>query len=77
MRRTAPLIAGVALLAFTGTGGENTDVLAHLAGFIVGSATGALAARVRLPAPGRNGVQWTAGFAAVAMIAMAWGFALA
>ncbi len=77
MRRTAPLIGGVALLAFTGTGGENTDVLAHLAGFVVGCAMGALAARVRLPAPGRSGVQWAAGLAAVALLAIAWGFALA
>ncbi|MGQ0428524.1 MAG: rhomboid family intramembrane serine protease [Gammaproteobacteria bacterium] len=77
MRRSAPLIAGVALLAFTGTGGENTDLLAHLAGFVVGAATGALAARLPLPAPGRSGVQWAAGAAAVAMLALAWGLALA
>lgn len=38
--RLAPVAAGVALLAFTGTGGENTDVFAHLAGFITGFATG-------------------------------------
>ncbi|MBX3702291.1 MAG: rhomboid family intramembrane serine protease [Steroidobacteraceae bacterium] len=77
MRRTAPLIGGVALLAFTGTGGENTDVLAHLAGFVVGAATGALAARLPLPAPGAGGVQLGAGLAAVALLAIAWGFALA
>ena len=77
MRRTAPLIAGVALLAFTGTGGENTDLLAHLAGFVVGAATGALCARLPLPAPGRSGVQWAAGAAAIAVLALAWGFALA
>ncbi len=79
MRRSAPLIAGIALLAFTGTGGENTDVLAHLAGFVVGSATGALCARLPLPQPqpGRSGVQWAAGIAAVALLALAWGLALA
>ena len=76
MRRTAPLIAGVALLTFTGTGGVNTDVLAHLAGFVVGAATGALAARLPLPAPGVIGVQCGAGLAALALLAIAWGFAL-
>lgn len=77
MRRTAPLIGGIALLAFTGTGGENTDVLAHLAGFVVGSGMGVLAARLPLPAPGRSAVQWIAGLAAVLLLAAAWAFALA
>ncbi len=52
MRRSAPLIGGIALLAFTGTGGENTDVLAHFIGFGVGSGIGALCARLPMPAPG-------------------------
>ena len=77
MRRSAPLIGGVALLAFTGTGGENTDVLAHLAGFVVGSALGALCARLPMPAPGRIILQWAAGLAALAILAGAWGLALA
>lgn len=76
MRNAAPLIGGLALLAFTGTGGENTDILAHLAGFIVGSATGALAARLPMPAPGRHGVQSAAGAAAIALVALAWTLAL-
>jgi hypothetical protein len=33
------------LLAFTGTGGENTDLFAHLAGFIAGFCSGLLFAR--------------------------------
>ena len=36
--RFAPLYAGVALLAFTGTAGESTDLGAHLFGFLVGGA---------------------------------------
>lgn len=43
--RFAPITAGIALLAFTGTGGENTDLGAHLFGFSVGIATGLLLAR--------------------------------
>lgn len=76
MRRSAPLIAGVALLAFTGTGGENTDVLAHLAGFVVGSGIGAICARLPMPAPGHYRVQWIAGFAALALLSLAWSLAL-
>jgi membrane associated rhomboid family serine protease len=76
MRNASPLIGGLALLAFTGTGGENTDILAHLAGFIVGSATGALCARLPMPAPGHYRAQWASGFAAVALLALAWTLAL-
>lgn len=77
MRRSAPLVAGIALLAFTGTGGENTDILAHLAGFVVGTGIGALCAQLPMPAPGRFRVQWIAGLAALALLALAWTLALA
>ncbi|MGH8130233.1 MAG: rhomboid family intramembrane serine protease [Steroidobacteraceae bacterium] len=77
MRNASPLIGGLALLAFTGTGGENTDILAHLAGFIVGSAIGALCARLPMPAPGRHRLQWAAGAAAIAVLTLAWTLALA
>ena len=43
--RIAPIVAGLGLLAFTGTGGENTDVFAHLAGFVAGFGTGLALAR--------------------------------
>ncbi len=77
MRRTAPLIGGVALLAFTGTGGENTDILAHLVGFVVGSGIGAMCSKLSMPRPGRAGLQWAAGIAAIALLASAWALALA
>jgi rhomboid protease GluP len=77
MRRSAPLVAGIALLAFTGTGGENTDILAHLAGFVVGTGIGALCAHLPMPAPGHFRVQWMAGLAAVALLSLAWALALA
>jgi membrane associated rhomboid family serine protease len=44
--RFAPLYAGIALLAFTGTAGESTDLGAHLFGFVSGLLLGLLAARV-------------------------------
>ena len=39
-RRSLPFLATIALLAFTGTAGERTDVLAHLSGFFSGCASG-------------------------------------
>ena len=42
-RLAVPLGAGVALLAWFGTGGERTDVLAHLWGFVAGLGAGVLA----------------------------------
>ena len=63
MRNASPLLAGLALLAFTGTGGENTDILAHFAGFAVGTALGALCAGCRCrrragPASSGRGARW-------------------
>ena len=72
--RWAPLIAGIFMLAFTGAGGERTDVLAHLTGFVVGVGTGALLA-MRHHLFGTR-VQWLAGLATLSMIAGAWFLAL-
>lgn len=73
--RVAPLIAGVGLLAYTGTAGENTDIGAHLMGFVTGFCFGAVAARVAISSAA--GVQLTAGVAAwvLAVGAWAWGIA--
>ena len=53
-RRLAPLVGGVALLGLTGSGGEGTDVIAHLTGFfsglLLGAVYGTLANRLRLNA---------------------------
>ena len=43
--RIAPIVAGLGLLAFTGTAGENTDLTAHLMGFVAGFGCGLLLAR--------------------------------
>ena len=72
--RWAPVIAGVCLLAFTGVGGERTDVLAHLTGFFAGAVTGLLLALRRQPAGAF--AQWLAGLGTVAAIALAWALAL-
>jgi membrane associated rhomboid family serine protease len=73
--RWAPLVAGVCLLGFTGAGGERTDVLAHLTGFVTGAAAGFLLARRRRPAGAL--VQWVAGLGTLVAIAAAWSVALA
>ena len=51
-----PLAAGLGLTAMLGTGGENTDLGAHIFGFLVGVPLGVAAGRVmsRLGAPGRS-----------------------
>ena len=76
MQRLAPLVAGIALLAFTVTGGERTDVLAHLLGFVAGVGLGFVLAHVRLPAPGQAVPQWIAGGLALAALGGAWFAAL-
>ena len=73
--RWAPLIAGIFLLAFTGVGGENTDVLAHLTGFVMGALVGVLHAAWRVP---RSPVaQLVSGLATLIVVAAAWACALA
>ena len=66
----APVIAGIGLLAFTGTGGENTDIGAHLLGFVVGLAGGVVVGRLGLPMADRS--QTRAALAAVGLVALAW-----
>jgi len=75
-RRWAPLVAGIALLGFTGTGGENTDVLAHLAGFAGGVLVGI--AHARWPIAQRAGprAQLIAGVTALLTVLTAWGWAI-
>lgn len=72
MQRAAPLVAGVALLGFTGAGGERTDLLAHLFGFAVGVGLGFIAERLPLPPPGHPRPQVLAGLAALGCVALAW-----
>jgi len=77
-RRWGPLIAGVVLLGWTGAGGEGTDVdvVAHLAGFAVGALLGATAALPRNRRVLQRLPQWLTGVAALASLAIAWGWAL-
>ncbi len=73
--RFGPVIGGLALLMFTGTGDENTDIGAHLLGFVCGFGTGMLLTVIgKMPAPPR--VQATAGALALGLVTVAWLVAL-
>ncbi len=72
--RVGPIVAGIALLAYTGTGGENTDIVAHLTGFLAGLGAGALCASPVVPR-GRQ-AQRAFAYGAAAMLALAWWIAL-
>lgn len=75
--RLAPIVAALGLLAFTGTAGENTDLGAHLFGFIGGCMSGALIARfVPVAWMRRPRVQRIAGGATVLAVLVAWVAAL-
>jgi len=76
-RRWGPLVAGVILLGWTGSAGEGTDVVAHLAGFAMGALLGATAALPRSKQWLDHVPQWLTGAAALASLAIAWGCALA
>lgn len=70
-RRFAPVFGGIAMLAYTGFGGGNTDVMAHVLGFawglVLGLAAGAIDARRLGP-----GLQGASGAAALALVGGAW-----
>jgi rhomboid protease GluP len=71
--RIAPIVAGLGLLGFTGTGGENTDLGAHLFGFIAGLGTGLAIARFA-PVPWLRDavVQRVCGACTALLLAAAW-----
>lgn len=75
-KRLGPLIAGVMLLGFLGAGGERTDVVAHVTGFISGCAIGVIFGRTPERAFDSRSLQLAAGAFTVLTIAAAWLFAL-
>lgn len=73
--RLGPIIGGIALLAYTGTGDEMTDVGAHLTGFACGFAGGLILTvlKTNLENPA---IQRLAATATVVSLALAWIVAL-
>jgi len=73
--RYGPIIGGFALLMYTGTGGPNTDIGAHLLGFVCGFLTGMLLIALG-PVPTDRRAQTTAGAIAILLVATSWIVAL-
>jgi len=73
-RSLAPIFAAVAMLAFTGLSGENTDVLAHVMGFAAGLCSGLIAAGFEIQRFGTV-AQTTCGLCAALLVATAWALA--
>jgi len=73
--RLGPIVGGIALLAYTGTGDANTDIGAHLAGFVCGFLAGVM---LTLAAKyfGRQSLQLSSGLVAISIIVLAWLVAL-
>lgn len=77
VQRWGPLVAGVSLLGWLGTAGKETDIMAHLLGFMIGVLLGATAALPAIRRRLHDVPQWPAGLAAIAIMAVAWALALA
>lgn len=73
--RIGPIVGGIALLAYTGTGNANTDVGAHLSGFVCGFLAGVVMTTIYRYVPNEN-VQRASGLLAMAIVIIAWLFAL-
>ncbi|MGH8222085.1 MAG: rhomboid family intramembrane serine protease [Woeseiaceae bacterium] len=73
--RFGPVVGGVALLAYTGTGDESTDIGAHLTGFASGFAAGLVLVMLGRWFTSRA-VQPLSGLAALLMVASSWWLAL-
>lgn len=73
--RYGPVIGGLALLMYTGTGGPDTDIGAHLLGFICGFAAGIILIKVE-PLPKSSSAQLAAGGTAIGLIFLSWMIAL-
>jgi membrane associated rhomboid family serine protease len=75
--RIAPIVAGLGLLAFTGTAGENTDLGAHLFGFIVGFGGGLVLARASTAWLQSRAVQRACAVLAAMLVLAVWAVGLA
>lgn len=72
LRRWAPIIAGMALLALLGGPGEKIDVLSHVTGFVAGALLGAVLGMLGDRLILKRYVQVTCGMATIALLSLAW-----
>ncbi len=73
--RIGPIVAGLALLMYTGTGNANTDIGAHLMGFVAGFGSGVILAK-RRTVLGSPDLQRGAAAIAIGLLAISWVTAL-
>ena len=73
--RNGPIVGGLALLMYTGTGDANTDIGAHLFGFLCGFGAGTLLTKVRHRILDTK-LQLSGGIATILLIVAAWSVAL-
>ncbi|MCP4250584.1 MAG: rhomboid family intramembrane serine protease [bacterium] len=76
LKRWAPLVGGIVLLSYLGTGGARTDVLAHVAGFLSGLLLGALYGKLGDRAALAARTQFLLGMGVLALLTLAWTLAL-
>lgn len=75
-RRWTPIIGGLWLLAWLGTGDERTDVVAHLTGFAAGMGLGGLLAALPRQGSFATVAQISCGLTAIVTVAIAWRLAV-
>lgn len=76
IRKWAPFVATVALLGFIGTGGERTDIMAHLSGYLAGMVCALIWLSVLRRSDAVLLNQSAFASAAISLVCLAWGFAL-
>ena len=76
LRRWSPLVGGILLLAYTGSGGERTDVAAHLTGFVAGLLVGWIGSRLPETVLRSPRLQATAAASALLLLVSSWLVAL-
>lgn len=73
--RYGPIVGGLALLMYTGTGGPNTDIGAHLLGFVCGFLTGMMLIQLGLTRNDKR-TQQLCGALALLLLGVSWLIAL-
>lgn len=76
LERWVPLVGGAILLSFLGTGGGRTDIPAHVFGFLCAVPLGVLCGKLSDGLGSTRRAQVLFGLAALAVLVIAWAFAL-
>lgn len=75
-RRWAPIVGGLWVLTWLGTGDAQTDVVAHLTGFIAGLLFGIALSWLHVRRQNSPALQWAAGLFGIAAVAGSWASAI-